>query len=492
MKKQFWKRSVCAGFISCLSLGILGGCGNEKTVDYAIEGMESTQQVKPEEAETDQPNSEAAQSRLAQFEEGEVWKETWQTKMIERKRDGDIVEDVEVNINAKITLPNVTQMSVVEVTEPTFDAEFKETVAENIFESGEIYYGDVTHLPKKDLEALDEYWSKERTIYFDSSLDYIELNRLQANMWDCIRDIENAPDTYTPVTEYTEDEYIGTYEDRMYNLTFTQTTGDEYEDSNYSQLKRVKCTVKDLYEVCPEKFKEQEELTCSPWMRGDWIDNQCEISEEEALKEAKKFAEQLGLDYPVYSYSRPLLWGMAPDNVTKESETDDWGINGYVFYFDLGADDLSFVNYGVEEEYWDFWVHADEEEEIHYSLDSHLQIYVTNQGVIRAIANNPMEITALTEGVELLPLDTVKSIMKQAMSEQYEILRLNDYITTYNGMELIYFRVRDKENPGNYSYVPTWRLGYVTKDNILHKTSVRNPVLINAIDGSLIDFYDET
>lgn len=475
-----------------MSIGILAGCGTETKVDYRIEGSAETVETEMVQSEGELTEKQTSTSGLLQFQKGEVWNEAWKVQMIDSEWDGDILVEEEVKINAKITLPQVKQMSVIEVTEPVFDAEFKETVAENIFESGEIYYGDVKHLTKKDLEALDEYWGKERTIYFDSSLDCIEFNRLHENMWDYIRDIDNADDTYTPVTEYIEDEYIGTYEDRMYNLTFTQTAGDEYEDSNYSQLKRVKCTVKDLYEVCPEKFKEQEELTCSPWMRGSWIENQCELSEEDALKKAKKFAEQLGLDYPAYSYSRPLLWGTAPDNVTKESETDNWGINGYVFYFDLGVDDLSFVNYGVEEEYWDFWVYADEEEEKHYSLDSHLQVYVTEQGVIRAIANNPMEITAITEGVELLPLDTVKSIMKEVMNEQYEILRLNDYITTYNGMELIYFRVRDKENPGNYSYVPTWRLGYVTKDNVLHKTSVRNPVLINAIDGSLIDFYDET
>lgn len=489
MKSQFGKRLLCAGLISCLALGILTGCGEEETVDYSIEGIEEI--TENGEISEDGEIDEVAASGLSQFEEGEVWKETLTIKMIDSEWDGETVTETDVNVNAKITVPQVEQMSVIEVTEPEFDAEYKEAVAEKFFAEGEIYYGDLPHLPKKEQQELKDYFMGGGEIsisYVDDYMESLEWDQYWQDLGEMLNNTEELSDTYTPVEEYTINRYTGIYEGRMYNLSFIEATGDIF--SSYRQAKRIKWTVEDLYQVCPEKFKEQEDLTCSPWMRGSWIDNQCEISEEEALKQAKKFAEQLGLDYPVYSYSRPLMWGTAPERVTEESESDDWGINGYVFYFDLGVDEISFVSYGVEEEYWGFgW---SESEEMQYSLQAQLQIYVTDQGVIRVIADNPMEITGVLEGVELLPLDTVKSIMKEAMNEQSEILLLDDNRTNFNSMELIYFRVRDKENTGNYSYVPTWRLGYVTKDTVLHETSVRNPVLINAIDGSLIDFHDET
>ncbi len=60
-----------------------------------------------------------------------------------------------------------------------------------------------------------------------------------------------------------------------------------------------------------------------------------------------------------------------------------------------------------------------------------------------------------------------------------------------NEMELIYFRMRDRKNQGYYSYVPAWRLADVVRDVSGRITGISNQVLINAIDGSVIDFYEE-
>lgn len=55
---------------------------------------------------------------------------------------------------------------------------------------------------------------------------------------------------------------------------------------------------------------------CSPWMMGDWVENECRMSEEDAKREASLFAEKLGLDYPVASFIRPLLWGNPPEVIS--------------------------------------------------------------------------------------------------------------------------------------------------------------------------------
>lgn len=480
-RTNIWK----IGVISALTMASLTGCGEEEKVDYSIEGLE----------ESEQPESEGGKTGLAQFEEEENWKDKWMVKIGETEWEGQIIDSMmEININAPITVPQVKEMSVIEVEEVEFDAEWKSTVAENIFDEGQIYYWDVSHLPKNDLRERQNLLVREdeMLISADNSLLYDagdEILTRYANLQDAVDNIENAPDTYTTVEEYTVNEYIGTYEGRMYYLSFSEAAGNNW--NNYRRMRQIVCMVRDLKEVCPEKYKEQENPVCSPWMRGAWIDNQCEISEEEALEKATEFAEQLGLDYPVYSYSRPLLWGRPPEYVTEESATGDWGIDGYVFYFDLGVDNLSFVGYGAEEDYWRFGTKKDQN--VLYSMNSQLQVYVTDQGVIRMVANNPMEITGVSDGVELLPLDTIKGIMQGTMNEKWDVLSLDDegYITTADSMELIYFRVSDKENPGKYSYVPAWRLGNVTRDSALHQVTIRIPVLINAIDGSFINVDEE-
>lgn len=480
MKKQIWIPFLEMILTAGLILGFLTGCGEEKKVDYSIEGI----------TEAEQPESEGGKSGLAQFEGAEDWKETLTVKIDETERNGETIDTVmDVRINVPITVPQVKQMSVVEVEVPEPDAEFKQTVAENIFEPGSIYYGDIAHLPRRELERMGDYLDRTFTLDQESAMTSEEIVRKGAEYSAAINDTENVRETYTPVEEYTVNDYLGSYEGRMYRLVFAENPGDRW--NYYRHVIQIFLVANDIYEVCPEKFKDQENLECSPWMEGDWAENDCGISEEEALETAKKFVEQLGLDYPVVSYTRPLLWGTMPAYVTEQSEAEDWGIDGYVFYFDLGVDDLSFVDYGVETDYSDLGMAADKITQ--YSMKSQLQVYVTEQGVIQMTASNPVEITGISEGVELLPLETIKDIMREAMNEYWEVLNVSGFRSmTYDSMELIYFRVSNKEDPGQYSYVPAWRLGYVVKDTVSHQITIRKKVLINAIDGSFINFFDET
>lgn len=412
----------------------LTGCKEENKVDYTIDGIMETEQAK----------SEGCKSDLAQFSGEEVWKETWMSKAYEPEGE-TYVELAEVNVNAKITVPQTEHMSVVEVAEPEFDADFRETVAKNLFDSYEIFKED-----------------------------------------------DKDTDTDTELKDYTLEEYIGTYEEQTYLLTFSERTGDN--ETYFRRFKQISLEVKDLYEVCPQKLSEVEDLTYSTWTDGDWVENQCEISKEDARIKAEDFLERLGLDYPVLSHSLPLLWGTPPQHVTEESVTEDWEVNGYVFFFDLGVDDISFVNFGVEDDYANFEFDAIKyiNEGIRYSLNARVEIYVTDKGVIKMVANNPMELVGISEGVELLPLETIKNIMKEEMYEQVELFRFIDHEKYYDAMELIYFRVRDDENPEKYSYVPVWRLAAVTRNPLTSEISIREAVMINAIDGSVIDFYDET
>lgn len=470
--------------LAVLTICFLSACGEEKTVDYTIEGI----------TDVALSQSETGQVGLAQFEGEEVWVET--LKNIKRDEiisewDGQLHDlRYDLDVNAQIILPDADGMVVVETKEPEFDAAFKEMMAENLFDSEEVYYGDAAHLPKRDLQQIQDYIAGGGVISGYSPDYKIERKEEVAELYGILEHIEDAKETYTPVTEYNVNEYIGTYEGLLYRLSFAERTGDT--NNEYRRVKQITWTVKDLYEVCPEKFKEVENLVCSTSTVGNWVENQCEISEEEALKEAEAFVEKLGLDYPVYSHSMPLLWGTPPDYVNENSASDDWGVNGYVFFFDLGVDGISFVDFGMEEDYAAFGRHNDKE--IQYSMEARLQVYVTDAGVIRMIANNPLEITGVSESVNLLPLDTIKSIMRVEIDAKWDVLLFKDEVgvNRLDSMELIYFRISDKENPGKYSYVPVWRLATVTRNLVTKEISITYALLINAIDGSFVNFDEET
>lgn len=479
-KKSRLKWSVLAVLTICF----LSACGEEKNVDYRIEGI------------TEVPLSqvENGQVGLAQFEEEEDWVETLENikrDEIISEWDGQLHDlTYDLDVNAQIILPDTEEMVVVEVEETAFDDTFKELMAEKLFDSEEVYYGDAAHLPKRDLQQIESYLAGGGVIS-NYSPDYkIERKEEVAELYDILEHIEDAKETYTPVTEYTANEYIGTYEGLMYRLSFAERAGDI--NNEYRRVRQITWTVKDLYEVCPKEFKEVKNLVCSTWTLGNWVENQCAVSEEEALKEAKAFVEKLGLDYPVYSHSMPLLWGTPPEYVNENSASDDWGVNGYVFFFDLGVDGISFVDFGMEEDYAAFGRHNDKE--IQYSMETRLQVYVTDAGVIRIIANNPMEITGVSEGVKLLPLDTVKDIMRVEIDAKWDVLlHKTEYsVNLLDSMELICFRISDKENPGKYSYVPVWRLAAVTRNVVTKEISISYALLINAIDGSFVNFDDET
>lgn len=178
-------------------------------------------------------------------------------------------------------------------------------------------------------------------------------------------------------------------------------------------------------------------------------------------------------------------------------------LNGYIFYFDAGVDAMSFLQFGSQETDGYFREKKKKSEESQYSMRAQMEVYVNDKGVIRMRAYNPIETLTISEGVDLLPMDVVKEIVMEQVSGQFEKFRFKftdgaaipdeikqteyEFVNLTDKMELIYFRVRNKADRGYYSYIPVWRLSGI------HYVSgkLENQILINAIDGSVIDFYDE-
>ena len=482
------KRKYAYGLLLCLSVNLLAGC-KEKTVDYSMEGATESAQKENSVSNT----VSRGKKGLKQFADVKYWKESWTRVNEEGEESGGYVE-------VDISVPDVEQMFVAEVKELELDTAYKKQLTERIFRDGEIYYGDVEYLPKKELEERREYcevmrqsgsedgtdWEKELSIYEEA--------------------LKTAGETYTPADGYDAAAYLGTYAGESYELSFLEydvgevpdkmaeyqqfrnrpfvkSAGDQNEDGFVicCRCKEILFTAKDLYRFCPEEVKAVENLNYKALERNLAVENRCKLSEEEAREQAESFLKELKLEYPAYVYAEPLGWRTGADT---GNDMADYVADGYVFLFDAGIDSVSFTRYGTQETDR-YFSRKKGAEEIRYSMKARLEIYINDKGVIGMRDQNPVETIGVSEEIEMLPINVIQEIMK-------EQIELDDFSGTRDSLELIYLRMRDKEHEGYFSYVPVWRMADVWfRGGDGYADVYTNPILINAIDGSVIDFYEE-
>lgn len=462
---------------------VLAGCEG-KTVDYNIDGIGETEDA----AETAAGN--AGSTGMEQFAawNGTRWEDQW---TITREN----ANTRNLSIDADIRIPEAGEMYVVSVSEPDVGAEYKENIARNCFDSGYIYYFDFIHLPKKNLEAQIEAYEDSLE---DKQYNQVEREWFEEGIETCRKALETASDQYTVAENFETDAFMGNRDGISYTLKFLTMQG-----GTGVRMQQIWMCPLDSYAVCPEEMKHEEDLQYMPYDGPDIArrENLCKLSEEEAREKARQTIVKLGLEYPVFAYSMPLVWGSAQafgkhyDWGTKE-EDDARRVDGYAFYFDAGIRDVSFTRFGTEEQYIYSYLYSQNQMEPgknSYSMNARVGVYVTDRGVIWMEAKNPIVTDEISEPVKLLPLETVKNIMEDAVTRNYDdfgFRNMGDY-STFDGMELIYLRLRDREHEGHYSYVPVWRLSDAHWDETGGADSILNEVLVNAVDGSIIHFMDE-
>ncbi len=374
---------------------------------------------------------------MEQFEGKLSWEaDGWKLK---DEKGEKVILEVGGGYDLEIVIPNVEEMFVVQAEEVKFDADYKSRVAKAVFSAANVYNDD---------EA---------------------------------------------------EQYVGERGGITYLLSFDEKETDEWN----CKSREISLAPEDIYQVCPEELRGVEGL----YYDGEILEhgdeqakNQCPISEEAARETAEDFVDGLGFCYPVCSGAKPLAWWKG---TSFSSVNANYLAYGYVISYDIGVDGMSFVAAGAQENYGNMG-QKKESERPQYNMKARMDVCVTESGVIGMRAYNPAEITEISKGVKFLSLETVKEIIKEQTVKNPQLFRfcLPDHITVggdmksldifYDRLELIYFRVRDKENEGRYSYVPAWRLSeWCTFRGRLNSFRIDNPIIINAIDGTVINFYEE-
>lgn len=443
-------------FPGILIIGLLCGCSDKK-VNYNLDSEK-----------TDTEKNTGDSGSLSQFKDAEKWTEQWEFETEEGKK-------YTLKINADITIPNVDTMSVAEAEKVVLNAEYKEKFLKSFFHEGDIYYYDREHLTKSALENKienTEEWinsfkqlqeeGKASEETFEGLEEYEEQRRQLQQL------METASDSYTVAEDFEScNEYLG-YQDKIPCIVnFYQEEDGTYIDISPHKDSFYGPEVLQDKDKCVNDAYGNDEYFERGYTISDTITNQCTVSAKEAQAIAEQFLVQIGYANYVLTAAKDISW-TGYDAVNDDETSDLWTNEetvtyGYCFYYSTGMDGVAFENSGT------------------------IRMVITDAGIVEASITSPMTITKVTKGVNLLPLSTVQDIMEDEVMEHPDAYHFHkNGMATF--MELIYFSVKDKSKENICSYVPVWKLSGEIESNTYGNY---DPILINAIDGSVIYWEEE-
>lgn len=459
-KKQRCRKILAMGISCCLSVGLLWGCSQEK-VDYELN------------TEEDQAGTSGS---LEQFADAGQWEDDWKVSL---ENGGQL----DLKVRAQVTVPDTDAMSVVEVEEIVTDQEWRKQFFDSFYEGNPVYYHDVEHYTREELEELIE--KEENQLAAVKDPDYEGLSEDQKEMW-----IEEAT------------ERIAYYEGLLPNAGEDYTEAAEFEscDTYLGYVGELPCEV--ILRINEEgSVLEIDAHPCysavfGPETSFDYIETYripgadvssgveqaCEISQEEARDLADNFLIQTGRSSQVCFVRKDAQWVRAAADEAGMATDSETVTYGYSFYYSTGVDGVAFAQFGGMLDFDIF--RYDVNTAGYFDSDDITIITVTDEGIVSVSMQYPITVNTVSRQTELLPLDTIQRIMEDEVinnSAEYDLATK----PRFNALDLIYFRVKDDSREGSYSYVPVWRLS--AKDGYTYY----HPVLVNAIDGNVIHLEEE-
>jgi hypothetical protein len=467
-------RKTRTGFLtfSLATLLLLSGCGDKPIDDYS----------ELEEIKTATDTEAERQGGMNQFQNLEYWS-------CDIEVDSDELTAKAVQIGCTPQVPDTSQMSVINVEESEFDDSYRESIVRSIFGNETVYALDRENPTKAMLEQeAEEIQAEIRLLEMDLELNQDNgediLAEIQSEITDkqeeiaaLNREMETAPEQGSSVTTYSADGYTGELDGIVYTLWLEEELG---EDTFLTRQKSIKFMPESLQDVCNEEMAEAEGLTiCS----GDEEENLASITEEEAGQKAEAFLNQIGLAGLEIEGVSSLIWEGTSDGEYLECA------DGFSVLLGYQEDGKSFGDKPLD------WFYDRNEfawqdiEELAYGTQTSCVVYVTDRGVIGMEYHNPLILTNKTEDVTLLSMDKIQQILTGELEKNPEkYIRYEEAGSDkikFDTLFLDYFRVQDTENENCYSYIPVWQL-CEEKGGVYYNT-----IAVNAIDGSLIDVYQE-
>lgn len=458
----------------------LGGC-SDRVVDYGLE--------------TEQEAGELS-NKLSQFSGEGNWTDEWQITT----ESGDSFSFV---VDAEVIVPDADTMSVVEVETVPVDGEFIKTVAENFFGGSTVYYHDTEHLPGSELEQLiaeletriaeneadlasimEAAQAEGDQGSYQESIDIVqeELDEQRATLEYYQELLPEAPDHYVEAEDYSNcREYLGYLDEEPYVLRVEEDGGGAW----YGEVELSVWPVDDNI-MAPEEILERSSYISYTSMDKEPGVNQCSMSMEEAQALAERFLTQIGLSNQICTVAADMVWEGSAQTTAGETREKLYVTDGYVFNYRAGVEEnVPLAGFGSNTEYYLEDVGAGgSPANGNRTANDRVIVQVYDEGIMMIDITDPVTVKQVTGGVKLLPLSSVREMIKKELQEHADCYDLENREVN-NVLELNYIRVKDEGQENSYSYVPAWMLCARYDDVSYH------PVFVNAIDGSVI-YYEDT
>lgn len=223
-------------------------------------------------------------------------------------------------------------------------------------------------------------------------------------------------------------------------------------------------------------------------------ENLCKYSRKEAEELAQKFIEEAGFTGYQPNKTGELHWLGDYEGDEIQGHYNQKAIDGYVIRFEL--EDEAGSKLDVSQHDYDDLIRISTG--TMYDWDSYIEVYVVDEGIMEIQFCNPVHVVETSSVVNLLSFGSVQKIFRAALQEDFAGIYLPNEkfnwtkgTVLFNSVELTYFRIRDKEKEGCYSYIPVWLFCRREKLGGEVEKVIYTPILINAIDGTIINLREE-
>lgn len=467
--RKHTKFYVILGLMSLM----LFGCG-EKEVVYDEENVTT--------AENSESNSEVSTNETLKDELGIGEDATWKENI---QMAGGSVE-----FKTSITVPDTQDMYTVKAKEYYLTSEDKKKITEYFMDPDSIRVDKDAAITKETIQnsihiyeqaiaegkypkfqmimPMDAY---EQFVY--STFDYIQVPTDQekasyekeiSRLTGLVNEAPAAADLDELSGDYLAEAYRGKKNDVEYAISFFN---DETRNRSAWSLQAV-----DKNYFLEIDIKD-DEFTC--WELGAGIEdgfvpsnNLCQLTPEEAKEQAKKLCEDLGMYHMMPVTANPAQW----DNGSVKE------LNGYCVRLvrHIEGVPVDFTTYVDDETYLD-----GENAMLPYSREC-VEVCLNDKGIISVFCKGMLQEEQMSEPVKLLDINEVQEVFRQELKSEAK-----GYIEGWQTLELSYVRVKNVEEPNQFTYIPAWRLRINATQAGFAMASTRHFVWINAMDGTRID-----
>lgn len=449
-------------------------CGKKPSVADEVNQLQEDSTYKSGKQEQGGDTSEDGSGNAAAFQKGELseslgmkdghWEETISIGKQELK---------EIQIKVDVKLPDTDHMSVADLElENISSAQIKE-ILEKVFDDGKAGIFDMEQYPKWKLEQeiarYEALVDAEKANNDDSDQDWVQQDAAKLESYRS--QMAAASDDMVEPASYETGTYWGKIDGKNWQISVSEdASGSGYSISaDMGNYQEGLITDIDITGSCGLVQTEVEDST----------ENACTLSKEAAMKQAAAFLSELGYDEYEVKEVTHTRWRTG----WYDGRPDEEFVEGYTVHFGRAIDGVQ-ITTGTE---WYMQTSTAGFTVPNYT-DEEAIVSITDAGVISFRIQSPR--TLKDESVtatSLLSFDKIQNRIKECINEKSMIENAfypnSLYEVQLTQMDLGYMVYTNE----GITVVPVWRIYNVDKDS----SEIMNYIIINAIDGSEMDFMSQ-